>query len=281
MLHRERRHTVAAHVLVALLLLPAANTAQQAPTDPEIVLATTTSVRDAGLLHALLPPFEQRTGYGVKVIAVGSGQAMELGRRGEADVLIVHDPTGEAEFMEAGFGLVRLPLMRNEFVIVGPPADPARLRGQSATDALRALADGRHLFVSRADRSGTHAKEQALWRRAGVSPPRDGYRESGQGMSATLQIANELRAYTLTDIATFTGHRYPLDLEILVRGDSVLANPYHVIAVSSARFPWVNVVGAQALVSYLLDDSAQHVIGDFGRERFGRALFEAAVDERR
>jgi len=252
-------------------LLTAAPAAAQ---DGEVVLATTTSVRDAGLLAVLLPPFERRTGLRVKVIAVGSGQAMELGKRGEADILIVHDPAGEEAFMAAGFGTERLALMRNWFVIVGPPPDPAHIRGRGAVDAMRAIAASGALFLSRADRSGTNVKEDRLWELAGAVPARRWYRESGQGMSATLQIASELGAYTLTDVGTYLSHKSPLDLAILVEGDSVLANPYHILLPDPARFPWIDVTGARRLADYLLDPATQRAIDDFRRAEFGRALFE-------
>jgi len=263
-------------LLAALLggLVTATSATAQETQDPEVVLATTTSVRDAGLLAALLPPFERRTGLKVKVIAVGSGQAMELGKRGEADILIVHDPAGEESFMAAGFGTERLALMRNRFVIVGPPADPARIRGRGAVDAMRAIAASRAPFVSRADLSGTNVKEDRLWELAGVGPGRRWYREAGQGMSATLQIASELGAYTLTDIGTYLSHKSPLDLAILVEGDSVLANPYHILLPDPARFPWINAAGARRLADYLLEPATQQAIDDFRRREFGRALFE-------
>ncbi|NIM52156.1 MAG: solute-binding protein [Gemmatimonadales bacterium] len=256
----------------ALPLLPVLLEAQT-PSDSEIVLATTTSVRDAGLLHAILPPFERMTGYRVKVIAVGSGQAMELGRRGEADILILHDPAGERQFVAEGFAASRDRLMHNEFVLVGPPDDPAGIKGLGAVMAVGVVGRSGALFVSRADRSGTHVKESHLWRLAGIAPARPWYRESGQGMSATLQIASELGAYTLSDIGTFLTHIYPLDLEIVVEGDSVLANPYHVVVASAARFSWVNGPGARALRDYLLSPEVQRAIGAFGKEEFGRSLF--------
>ncbi len=250
-----------------------------AQVDTEIVLATTTSVRDTGLLDALLRRFRESSEYRVKVIAVGSGQAMELGRRGEADILILHDPDGERQFVRRGYGARRDPLMHNEFVIVGPPEDPAGLRGLSPVAAVRSVATACRgdaptcLFVSRADRSGTHTKEQALWRRAAITPDRLWYRESGQGMSATLQIANELSAYVLTDIGTLLSHRSPLDLPVLIQGDTALHNPYHVVTVNAERFPWINTVGAEVLREFLLSRRAQDLISAFGRTEFGRALF--------
>lgn len=254
--------------------LPAA---AQAPADRVIVLATTTSVRDARLLEALLPPFERAGGYQVKVIAVGSGQAMALGRWGEADLVITHDPTGEERFMQEGYGVARVPLMSNEFVVVGPPGDPAGVRGAAgAVEAFRRIAVRGALFVSRADRSGTHVRERAVWERAGVAPARAWYRESGQGMSATLQIASELGAYALSDIATFMSHRGPLDLEVLVAGDSLLHNPYHILLPDPARFPWRNGAGARALLEHLVAPETQAAIGAFGRESLGRPLFVPA-----
>ncbi len=247
----------------------------------DLVLATTTSVRDAGLLDALLPEFERQHGRRVKVIAVGSGQAMELGRRGEADLLVVHDPDAELAFMARGYGSERQAFAYNEFVIVGPPADPAGIRGMgSAPRAFAAIARARATFVARGDRSGTQAKERRLWSLAGLSPDAqrdDWYRESGQGMGATLQIASEIRAYTLTDIGTFLGHVAPLELQVMVEGDTLLHNPYHIVLVNAARFPWVDVAGARALRDYLLSAPTQRRIAAFGRERFGRSLFVPAA----
>jgi tungstate transport system substrate-binding protein len=256
--------------LVTALLAPAGGATAQGR---DIVLATTTSVRDAGLLDELLPPFERASGYTVKVVAVGSGQAMELGRRGEADLLLLHDPAGEEGFMVDGFGIERRALMHNEFLLVGPRDDPARVRGSDVVSAFRAIARAGAPFVSRGDRSGTHVKERFVWAAAGVEPADPWYRESGQGMGATLLIAHELRAYTLTDVATFLGHQYPLGLAILVEGDTVLRNPYHVIRANPARFPRVNAEGAAALWSYLLARDTQERIGEFRRRELGRSVF--------
>lgn len=252
-----------------------------APDDPEIVLATTTSVRDAGVLDLLLPPFERTLGYRVKVIAVGSGHALEIARRGEADLLIAHDVEGETAFVQEGFGVARAPLMRNEFVIVGPTRDGARIRGRSAGEAFVAIHASQSRFVTRADRSGTHSRELRLWEQAGLVPGGEWYLESGQGMSATLQIADQLQAYALTDIGTFVSHRAPLELEVLVEGDTVLANPYHVVLVNPARFRWVNYVGARTLSAYLRGQVAQRAIAEFGRRQYGRPLFEPSADSAR
>lgn len=247
------------------------------PADREIVLATTTSVRDSELLAHLLPPFEEASGYRVKVIAVGSGQALELGRRGEADIVIVHDPAGERRFMAQGYGVERVPLMHNEFVIVGPPEDLVGVAAAGAVGGFLAIARAGAPFVSRADRSGTHSRERELWGIAGIEPGPRWYRESGQGMSATLQIASELRAYALTDIGTFLSHRSPLELIMLVEGDTLLPNPYHVLLPSPTRFPWLNGAGGQALRDYLVSPAAQARIGAYRREASGRALFEPAL----
>lgn len=239
-----------------------------------VVLATTTSARDVGLLDSLLPPFEREYGRRVKVIAVGTGQAMELGRRGEADLLLVHDPPAVRAFLEAGYGIEAELVMYNEFVIVGPPSDLAGVRrAGSAPEALKAIALRGGRFLSRGDRSGTHAREIELWRRAGLDPKGPWYRESGQGMSATLQIASELGAYTLTDIGTFLAHRHPLALELLFSGDTALFNLYHVVLVNPGKFPRVEAEGARRLKAYLLSERGQDAIEAFGRARFGRSLF--------
>ena len=260
-------------LLVALLSLPGGLGAPQR----DLILATTTSVRDAGLLEFLLLRFERESERAVKVIAVGSGQAMELGRRGEADLLIVHDPTTELEFMAQGYGSERFPLAHNEFAIVGPRSDPARIREiPGAVAAFKAVATAQATFVSRGDRSGTQAKELAVWRLAGLRPSAKTdawYVESGQGMGATLQIANELRAYTLTDIGTYLTHASPLELVLLVEGDTLLRNPYHVILIDGRRFPWVDTAGATRLKDYLLSPETQAAIGEYRRTEFGRSIF--------
>jgi tungstate transport system substrate-binding protein len=256
--------------LAAALPAPASPAAAQTR---DIILATTTSVRDAGLLDSLLPGFERVAGYAVKVIAVGSGQAMELGRRGEADLLILHEPAGEERFVAEGFGVDRRALMHNEFVLVGPVEDPAAVRAVDVITAFQRIAAARAPFVSRGDQSGTHVKERLLWARAGLTPAGRWYRESGQGMGATLVIASEFAAYALTDVATFLAHRLPPALEILVEGDSILRNPYHVIRANPARFARVNADGAAALAAYLLSPETQRMIGEFRREELGRAIF--------
>lgn len=262
-------------VLLACVVTAIVGVASERPQEPgDLLLATTTSVRDSRLLQQLLPDFQRQTGIAVRVVAVGSGQAMALGRRGETDVLILHEPAGERAFVSAGYGIEREPLMHNEFVIVGPPGDPARVRAaRNAVAAFRAIAGAEARFASRGDRSGTNVKEDTVWGRSGVEPRGAWYLETGQGMGATLQVAHELRAYTLTDIGTFLGHGSPLDLEILVEGDSLLFNPYHVIVANPARFPWVNVEGARQFSAFLRSPGVQVRIGAFRREEFGRPLF--------
>ncbi len=243
-----------------------------------VFLATTTSTRDAGLLDSLLPVFERRSGYRVKVIAVGSGQALELGRRGDADVVLAHAPEQERVLTDSGYFVRRRLVMHNDFLLVGPPGDPAALRGTTdAVAAMRRLA-GRAPFVSRGDRSGTHQLELALWRRSGVRPPTPPpagawYIESGQGMGETLQMAEQKHAYTLTDRATYLVWRDRVQLVPLVEGDSLLYNVYHVLEVSPRNAPRVNRAGAEALADFLVGADAQAIIAEFGKSRFGRSLF--------
>jgi len=241
-----------------------------APQRPEILLATTTSTRDAGLLDSLLPLFESKSGYKVKVVAVGSGQALEMGRRGDADVVLTHAPEAERALADSGYFVRRQLVMHNDFLLVGAAADPAGVRGYgSAVAALRRIADKSAPFVSRGDRSGTHMLEQKLWKPAGVSPPPHGewYIESGQGMAATLQMADQKRAYTLTDRATYLAWREKLQLVPLVEGDTLLYNVYHVMEARGAR------EGARALADFLISPEAQALIARFGTARFGQPLF--------
>ena len=242
----------------------------------EILLATTTSTRDAGLLDSLLPLFEQRTRYHVKVIAVGSGQALEMGRRGDADVVLSHAPEAERTLTDSGYFLRRRLVMHNDFLLIGPSGDPTGLRGLTdPVAAFQRLVAGRAPFVSRGDQSGTHKLEQQLWRRAGLAPPASGswYVESGQGMAATLQMADQKRGYTLTDRATYLAWRDKIRLVPMVEGDSLLYNVYHVMEVSPRNAPRVNAAGARALAEFIVGPEAQTLIGGFGLTRFGQSLF--------
>jgi tungstate transport system substrate-binding protein len=248
-------------------------------------LATTTSVQDSGLLGYLLPVFGQQTGVEVDVVAVGTGQALALGESGDADLLLVHDPEGEQAFVEAGFGTERIPLMRNDFVLVGTPSDPAGIRGLPAATALRAIYASGAAFASRGDESGTHAKELQLWAAAGEDPTEeDWYLSLGQGMGETLITANELGAYTLTDRATFLALAAELPrLVVLVGGDAPgpdsdpdLANPYSLIPINPEVHPQAQADEARWLVDWLLSAQAQARIAAFGVAEFGQPLFYPA-----
>jgi tungstate transport system substrate-binding protein len=242
-----------------------------------VILATTTSTQDSGLLDLLIPAFEKESGYQIKTISVGSGQAMKMGERGEADVLLVHSPDAEKTFMADGFGASRRLVMHNDFVIVGPPADPAKVRGAgSSVDALKRVARTGSLFASRGDNSGTHAKEKGLWKGAGVNPDgQNWYQQTGLGMGQTLNVAAEKKGYTLTDRATFLALKKTLGLVIFVEDDSRLLNIYHVIEINSARWPKVNAAGGKAFADYMVSSKAQEIIGRFGIDKFGAPLFFA------
>jgi tungstate transport system substrate-binding protein len=239
-----------------------------------LTLATTTSTQDSGLLDVLVPRFRAQTGLEVKVVAVGTGQALELGRRGDADVLLVHDPAAEQRFMDEGFGADRREVMHNDFVLVGPPADPVGVKGQaSAAGAFARIARSGSPFVSRGDESGTHQKEKAVWRQAGVEPRGDWYLSAGAGMGQVLRLASEKHAYTLSDRGTFLALRQGLDLAVLAEGDPLLVNPYHVIVVNSAKHPHVHRREAEQFADFLLSAEGQGLIADFGKDRFGQPLF--------
>ena len=270
------KRLVGSTVSVAAALLTVYPSIRLSAQSPVIILATTTSTRDAGLLDSLLPVFEQRSGYRVKVIAVGSGQALAMGRRGDADVVLSHAPEAERLLVDSGYFVRRRLVMHNEFLIVGPARDSAGLRGLSdAAAAFRRMADRRAPFVSRGDQSGTHQRELALWKRAGLaSPPRDAwYVESGQGMGATLLLADERRAYTLTDRATYLAWRDKLQLVPMVEGDSLLYNVYHVLELNPHNAARINVAGGGAFADFVVSPEAQALIAQFGKSRFGQSLF--------
>ncbi|MFH1807558.1 MAG: substrate-binding domain-containing protein [Pseudomonadota bacterium] len=236
---------------------------KQAPPAP-LRLATTTSVDNTGLLQVLLPPFEQRTGLQVQVMAVGTGQALALAARGDVDAVLVHAPEAEAAFMAEGHGTDRRTLMKNDFVLLGPSTDPAGLRGGSdAAAALKIIADKQAVFVSRGDKSGTHMKEQALWQQAGITPQGAWYLEAGQGMRMTLGVASEKQAYCLSDRATYDTAASQLQLEVLVQGDPRLDNLYSVMAVDPVKHPGVNHVAALALVAWLSSKTGLELIAGF------------------
>lgn len=262
-----------------LLLMVALALVAGACREPPLTLATTTSTYDSGLLAQLLPPFETATGIKVKVVAVGSGQAMALGKRGDADVLLVHDPQKEEEFMAQGFGVLRQRVMENDFVVVGPAQDRAGIRGmQDAAAAFARIAATQAGFVSRGDESGTHSKEKALWQQASVEAAARGawYRSAGQGMGATLTLADELGAYTLADRSTYLALRERLSLLVMVERDPVLRNPYSVIALDPARFPHLQHGLAAKFIQYLGSDQGKEIIDNFGRDKYGQAIFFSA-----
>lgn len=259
--------------LVALVAVTASAVAQPR-TSGTVILSTTTSTQDSGLLDVLVPVFERRTGYSVKTISVGTGQALALAARGEADVTLAHAPTLEKKYVAEGRMLNRRLVMYNDFVIAGPDADPARIRGEArAGVALTKIGAAGARFVSRGDSSGTHLLEQALWRAAGVAPAAPWYVESGLGMGPTLTLAADQRAYTLTDRATFLAFARRLALVVMVEGDRPLLNVYSVMEVNPANGPRVNAAGGRAFADFLLSPATQEIIRTFGADTYGRALF--------
>lgn len=242
-------------------------------TERSLILATTTSTQDSGLLDELLPAFTADTGWQVRTVAVGSGQAIELGRRGEADVLLVHSPAAEREFVAQGTAGRRRPVMHNDFVLLGPAADPAGIRGAAAAEALARVAAARAVFVSRGDGSGTDAKEDALWSAAAVAPGGAWFLETGQGMGETLRVASERGGYALSDRATFLAQRDTLALEVLGEGDPGLLNAYHVIEMTTRAGDRVRPDGAAAFADWIVSGPAQELIGGFGTAAFGQPLF--------
>ncbi len=243
--------------------------------DAEIILATTTSTYDSGLLDVLIPAFEEETGYKVKPIAVGTGEAITLGERGEADIILVHSREAEDKFVEEGYGIDRRDVMHNDYVIIGLKADPANIKGLTAVEAYRAISENEALFVSRSDDSGTNKKEIEIWEEAGIAPQSDWYIESGQGMGETLRIADEKQAYTMSDRGTYLSMQNSLELVILVDGDDILFNPYGVIAVNPERHKDIdiNYEGAQAFADFITGEKGQAIIKEFGMEKYGQPLF--------
>ena len=245
------------------------------PANPNLILATTTSTQDSGLLDVLIPAFEAQSGFKVQTVAVGSGAALTLGQQGNADVLLVHSPAAEVTFMSNGFGSDRRLVMHNDFIIVGPANDPANVKtATSAVDAFQKIAASGTQFISRGDASGTNAKELALWKSANITPAGQAwYVESGTGMGATLTIASEKNAYTLSDRATFLANQTNLQLALLYEGDNSLLNVYHVIVVNHDKWPSTNLDGAIAFANYVISPAGQTLIGSFGVDKYGQKLF--------
>jgi tungstate transport system substrate-binding protein len=273
---RELRKVLGLALVAAVFLIGIALPACAAgPAQKNLILATTTSTQDSGLLDVLIPMFEKKTGYFVKTIAVGSGQAMAMGQKGEADVLLVHSPDAEKKFMAEGYGVNRLIVMHNDYIIIGPPADPAAIKGGSSTvEAFKKIAAAGSLFMSRGDNSGTHAKEQGIWKAAGIKPEgQKWYQQTGLGMGQTLNVAAEKKGYTLADRGTWLSLQKNLGLPILKEGDSILLNVYHVIGVNPAKWPKVNADGAKAFSDFMLSGETQGIVKTFGVEKYGGALF--------
>jgi len=236
-------------------------------------LATTTSVNDSGLLEHLRPAFEEETGITLQVIAQGTGKAIETGKAGDADVLLLHAESAEEEFVAGGYGLERIEFMYNYFVIVGPPGDPVQITGMGAVVALTQIMESEAPFVSRGDNSGTHMREMSLWEKAQLEPAGDWYIGAGAGMGAVLTMASEKQAYTLTDKATFLAMRDELELELVVEGDPDLRNPYSVIAVNPEKHDGINDRGAARFIEWITSAEVLDKIARFGIEEFGESLF--------
>jgi tungstate transport system substrate-binding protein len=268
-------------LLVLLLIAPAAVLAQSStPASRTLILSTTTSTQDSGLLDVLVPMFEKGTGYSVKTISVGTGQALALAARGEADVTLAHAPALEKKYVEDGKMSNRRLVMYNDFIVIGPAEDPARVKGLPAAEALKRIAAANARFVSRGDKSGTHALELALWKQAGIEPKGSWYVESGQGMGQTLLVANERKAYALTDRGTYLAFQKRVDLPVLVEKDRALLNIYSVMEVNPANGPRVNAAAGKAFADFMVSPEVQAVIKSFGVEKFGQPLFVPIAGQR-
>jgi tungstate transport system substrate-binding protein len=270
-------------LLVIFMMIAVVGCGQQESTPPDkqaapelkpLKLATTTSTDDSGLLDYLLPEFQKDTNYKVEVIAVGTGQAIEMGEAGDVDVILVHSRAAEDKFIEDGFGVDRRDVMYNDYLVIGPAEDPAGIKGTSdALAAFKAMAEKQTVFISRGDDSGTHKKELSIWKKAETEPAGEWYIEAGQGMGDTFMMANEKKAYTLIDRATYLALKDKYQLEPIVEGDEALFNPYGVIPLNPEKFPNRDFEGATAFAEWLTSEKGQQMIGEFGVEKFGQALF--------
>jgi tungstate transport system substrate-binding protein len=260
--------------VVALILSFAVAASAQTPGSKTVIVSTTTSTQDSGLLDVLVPLFEKQSGYSVKTISVGTGQALALAARGEADVTLAHAPAVEKKYVAEGKMQNRRLVMYNDFLVIGPESDPAKIRGEkSVVAALKKIAETGSRFVSRGDKSGTHVLEQNLWKAAGIMPAAGWYIESGQGMGATLGIANDRQAYTLSDRATMLAFSKRVDLKPMVEGDKLLLNIYSVMEVNPANGPKVNTAGGKAFADFMLAPETQAVIKIFGVDKYDEPLF--------
>jgi tungstate transport system substrate-binding protein len=271
-MRRQNKLLFLAVFLSGLLLASTARAADSK--DKNVILSTTTSTQDSGLLDVLVPLFEKQTGYSVKTVSVGTGQALAMAAKGDADVALVHAPSLEKKYVADGKLLNRRLVMYNDFVIIGPKDDPAKIKtAKSALAALKLIEQSKSPFLSRGDNSGTHNLEKMLWKEAGIQPKGDWYIEAGQGMGATLNIANERNAYTITDRGTLLALRNRVTLPILIEGDKVLLNIYSVMEVNPANGPRVNTAGGKAFADFMVAPQTQNVIKNFGVEKFGQPLF--------
>lgn len=286
----RKRTTTFIALLLTMIMLVFAGCAQQqapkeepkkeeakAPANKEVILATTTSTQDSGLLDVLQPEFEKKTGYKLKIIAVGTGAALKMGEQGEADVLLVHAPKSEQPLVDNGVGINYSLVMHNDFILVGPENDPAGIKAAKTTpEAMKMIFDKGAVFVSRGDDSGTNKKELDLWKEAQLEPKgQKWYQESGSGMGATLNIASEKQGYTLTDRATYLAQKDKVKLAILKEGDKSLLNIYHVMNVNPEKFNKVNAEGGKAFVDFMVSKETQDLIAKFGVDKYGQALFFA------
>ncbi len=266
---------------MAALIGAIAPAAAQSANPSELIILTTTTTQDSGILGVLTDAFAKKSGLSVKPIVAGSGDILKQGARGEGDVLLTHSPAAEKTWMADGNGTSRRLVMYNDFVIIGPEADPAKIKGLKASAALQRIAETKAPFVSRGDQSGTHVRELAMWKRAAVEPKGQAwYRETGQGQGLTMDVASQFQGYAFTDRGTYLVHAKRIGLPILVENDPALYNIYHVMPVSAAKFPKVNASGGQAFADWLLSSEGQGVIADFGKAQFGRSLFVPAASMR-
>lgn len=278
----KRNLILAALVLLAIALVGCQSITEKAPQEAakppavkEVILATTTSTQDSGLLDVLIPDFEKKTGYKVKPIAVGTGQALKMGEKGEADVLLTHAMSSEKPLVDSGVAVNYKLVMHNDFVVIGPENDPAGVKqAKDSAEAFKKIAEKGAVFISRGDDSGTHKQELSIWKGAGITPKgMKWYQETGGGMGQTLNVANEKQGYTLTDRATYLAQKKNLKLVIVAQGDKALLNIYHVMQVSPEKFPKANEAGAKAFVEYLVSPETQKIISQFGRDKYGESLF--------